>query len=166
MQPQFSAPTLLTPEDISAAFEIFQSAYKDMDVPADEFAWFKRDLEGSFDPAQNYRLVFFKMMDKDKIIAFAAIGKSGFMRGSWELRWGTTRPAYQKQGLMSALTDHRIAYAAEHSPNIPGVIHICARSPNLYLKKGFTHIYTRGPENRAHYLVRYLNEASRDNETP
>jgi hypothetical protein len=50
MQPQFSVPSLLTPEDISAALDIFQSTYKDMDVPADEFAWFKRDLEGSFTP--------------------------------------------------------------------------------------------------------------------
>jgi|GEM_PF-5044623 len=163
MPTKSNAPTPLSHDDIGEALDIFQSAYKNMDVPADEFAWFKRDLESSFDPAQNYRLTFFKIEHDGKIIAFAAIGKSGFMRGSWELRWGTTRPTFQRQGQMSLLTDHRIAYAAQHSPNIPGVIHICARSPNLYLKKGFQHIYTRGPKNKAHYLVKYIHQDRQDN---
>mgnify|MGYP003624247994 CR=1 FL=1 len=159
----YSAVSPFIQSDIGEALDLFQSAYKNMDVPADEYAWFTRDLEGSLDPAQHYRLTFFKIEHDNKIIAIAAIGKSGFMRGSWELRWGTTRPAFQRQGLMSLLTDYRIAYAREHSPNIPGIIHICARSPNLYLKKGFRHIYTRGPKNKAHYLVKYIHQDWQDN---
>lgn len=154
-------PIPLEQDDIPEALEIFRLSYKGVDVPESEYEWFEKDLKGSFDSKQNYQITFFKLCEDNQIISFAAIGKSGFMRGSWELRWGTTRPEHQGKGLMSLLTQHRIEYAIEHSPDIPGIIHICSRSPGLYLKQGFEEIYARGPENKAHYLVKYINNANR-----
>ena len=153
----------LQKSDSAEALRIFKAAYKNMDVPKSELAQFQADLDAAFDNKHINRIVFFALCDDDGVIcAFAGIEPHGFMRGSWALRWGTTHPDHQKKGLMSALTDHRINYAFDKTSDIPGMIHICSRRPGLYLKKGFKRIYTRGPTNKACYLVKYFNESYRD----
>lgn len=148
----------LTTDDIPRAIEIFQSAYKGMDVPDYEEGDFVAELKASFDTSQVYDLKFFGIEKDNKLVSFAALANSNFYGGSWELRWGTTDINYQKQELMGQLIEYRINEAVKKTENRPGVIQIASRSPHIYLKFGFEPIFTRGPRNQTTYMVKYFNQ--------
>ncbi len=157
----FIMPTLVIENmvegDIPRAIAVFESAYAHIDVPPDEQEWFTSDLVTSFKTGSDTNnMVFFKIEQSGVIVSFAAIQPLPFARGIWALRWGTTEPAHQSKGLMSALVDHRLEYAEKHTNSV-GSVHIMARRPGLYLKKGFTPLYERGPENRATYMMKVIN---------
>ena len=146
-------------EDARQLEQVFQAAYAGLAVPSSEFADFKHELHASFAENTPYRIHFFVIEHAQQIVSFAGIANSPFYEGAWELRWGTTRPEFQKQGLMKALTDYRIDFAIKETGPVPGIIQIAARQPKLYLERGFEALFKRGPENEALYLVKRFNQA-------
>ena len=146
---------LLEAKDIPEAVAVFECAYSSMNVPSDEQAWFESDLKNSFHPKDS-KMTFYKIQAGSKLISFAALEALTFSRGAWSLRWGTTLPEYQRQGIMSRLTEYRVEQAKAKTSTI-GSIHVMARSPNIYLNLGFERLYERGPENRATYLIKVIH---------
>lgn len=143
--------------DIPAALEVFDRAYAKMEVPSNEREWFEGDLRLAFQKNVPNNITFFKIEKDRRLLSFAGIQTLTFTRYAWALRWGTTDPEFQRQGLMGQLIDLRLKYAEENSPTI-GSAHLMSRNPGIYLKRGFKTIYERGPENPASYLMRVINE--------
>lgn len=147
-----------TKDDISAFIALFKKAYEGMGhVPDDEFSCFEKELRASFDIDQVYRIHFFAMENEaGDVVAFAGMAPTLFMHGSWELRWDTTHPEFQRQGLMTQLTEHRINYAIETNKGVPGIVQVAARQPNIYKKLGFNCVFERDIENYVMYLVKEI----------
>ncbi len=143
--------------DIPAALEVFERAYAKMAVPSNEREWFEGDLRRAFQQNVPNNITFFKIEEDQRLVSFAGIQTLTFTRYAWALRWGTTDPDYQRQGLMGQLIDLRLKYAEENSPTI-GSAHLMSRNPGIYLKRGFKTIYERGPENSASYLMKVIND--------
>jgi GNAT superfamily N-acetyltransferase len=147
----------LSIDDLEECISIFKLAYADLDVPDDEERCFQEELKRSLNKHGNYQIHFLAYKYDEKIVSFAGIAQSLFMDNSWELRWDTTHPDFQRQGLMGKLIDHRLAHAEKNTANQPGIIHVCSRQPSIYFKKGFKKSFSRGPENAATYCVRCIN---------
>lgn len=148
----------LTENDILRALDIFKASYKDMAVPDYEERCFSEELHASFDPKQVYTIEFFGIEIDDNLVSFAGLANSNYYEQSWELRWGTTHPDYQRQGLMGKLIQYRIDTVIERAKKMPGIIHVAARSPHIYLKHDFEPLFTRGPYNQSTYMVKCFNQ--------
>lgn len=146
------------PQDSKELLEIFNSAYQNKDVPSAEYSCFEEELASRGDDSQIYQIKFFCIEHNNTIVSFAGIANSLYYDGSWELRWGTTRPEYQSKGLMTLLTKKRIDYAKENTLDMPGIIHISSRQPTLYKKLGFSTQFIRGPKNRSEYMTLLFNQ--------
>ncbi len=144
--------------DQGEAVTVFRQAYQNIEVPEDEEAWFVNDLEESFSKEKPDSLEFHKISKDNEMVSFGAIGPLPFTRGAWMLRWGTTLPEMQGQGLMTELTKFRLQYASEHTEGFAGNVQLMSRRPNLYKKLGFREIYRRGPENAATHMIKIINE--------
>ena len=145
-------------KDIPVLLGLFRDAYGALShVPETEQDDFEECLRAAFDEKQVYKIYFFLIeKDDDEIISFASIAPCSFMNGSWELRWGTTHPDFQKQGLMTKLTEHRINYAINKNQGVPGILQIASREPNLYKKLGFKTVFERNIENYVMYLIKEI----------
>lgn len=77
----------------------------------------------------------------NKIIAVAAIQYSGMSSAAFELSWGTTIPKFQRQGIATALTKHRINWAKSRTHH--GYIFVSTRVPKMFERLGFIKIIDR-----------------------
>jgi len=148
--------------DIPALRALFDVTYADLHhVPKSEYVDFEESINTAFDEKQAYRVSFFVTENEmGQIIAFAGLATSQFLGNSWELRWGTTHPDYQRQGLMTQLTEHRIEYArnenAKKNNGMPGIVQIASRQPNLYKKLGFKPVFERDIDNYVLYMIKEI----------
>lgn len=76
-----------------------------------------------------------------KIIAVAAIQRSGMSSSAFELSWGTTSPEFQNQGIGTALVVHRINWAKSTVPH--GYIFVSTRAPKIFERLEFIKIIDR-----------------------
>jgi len=148
--------------DLNSLIMLFKKAYEGFDhIPDSEFILFQKELKASFDRQQIYRISFFVLeKEEGEIISFAGIAPSMFMGNAWELRWDTTHPDHQRQGLMTELTQYRINFAIEQNAQSqlesPGVIQVMARYPMVYKKFGFRDVWERAIDNYAMYMIREI----------
>ena len=145
-------------EDVDKLRALFIKSYESLThVPKSEFPCFERELEASFDEGQVYRIRFFVIENETgQIVSFAGIVPTRFMGWSWELRWDTTHPDYQRQGLMTRLLQHRINYAVEENEGQPGILQVAARHPAMFIKHGFKSVFERNTDNYVMYLVKEI----------
>ncbi len=146
--------------DLPILLALFKTAYAELDhVPQSEHADFEETINIAFDENQIYRVRFFVMENEaGQIVSFAGLSASQFLGNSWELRWGTTHPDYQRQGCMTQLTKYRIQYARDENTkqndDMPGLIQIASRQPTLYKKLGFKPVFERNIDNYALYMIK------------
>ncbi len=112
-----------------------------------EFAFKKSHVPAYLKPK-----FFVAVIDKE-IIGVAGITSSYMSDVLWELSWATVKPGYQRKGVGTALTKHRIKWAKKQKKR--GYFMVSTRYPKLFKKLGFTEFLKRSDDN-SHSSFCYL----------
>lgn len=88
--------------------------------------------------------------DRGEIIAFAGMMSSFLMDGVWDIPWVNVKQGFQKEGLGSRLMTHMIGEIKQCGG---GVIHLMTKTPDYFVKLGFTKVTEYGDWN---LMSRYL----------
>ena len=128
----------MSSEDFQSALKLGLRAY-DVDHPDDHAyheRWLRSELSEILEKRSNvYCQTLFKVVSEDAgMVAFGGIVEMPMVDDGFELRMGTVDPAWQRKGIMKALTDFRIKLVEEHLQGRHGYILNAAVHPEMYIR--------------------------------
>ena len=119
------------------------------------YDYIEKEIKSSFDLEPIYDICFYVCEVDNKIVSYAGVGESLCLSEIYELRLGATLPEYRNKGIMSKLTEFRIADIKNKLNRRKGMIQVSTKHSNIYSKFGFTEIFEN--DNEYKHMILLIN---------